>query len=113
MNNLRNKVQLIGHVGNNPEVKSTSNGRSMAKFSLATRENYKNQQGEKVDETYWHYITVWGKNADFAGKYIQKGQELAIEGKLHPKMYNDKDGNKRFSVEIIVNELVLLGKKEK
>lgn len=113
MNNLRNKVQLIGNVGNTPEFKEVAGGRKMAKLSLATKEDYKNQKGEWVKETYWHQITLWGKQAEVAEKFIQKGSEIAIEGKLHPRSYEDKDGTKKFVVEIQVNEMVLLGKKEK
>lgn len=111
MNNLRNKVNLIGNLGNNPEVKVFESGKKMVRLSLATSENYKNTNGEKVEETQWHNLVVWGKTADIAEKYLQKGSELAIEGKLTYRSYDDKNGEKKYITEIIVNELMMLGKK--
>ena len=111
MNNLRNKVSLIGNLGNNPEVKVFESGKKMVRLSLATSENYKNIKGEKVEETQWHNLVAWGKTADIAEKYLQKGSELAIEGKLSYRSYEDKNGEKKYITEIIVNELMMLGKK--
>lgn len=111
MNNLRNKVQLIGHLGNNPEIKSLDGGRKVAKFSLATNESYKNQQGEKVEDTQWHNLVAWGKTADFCEQFLSKGIEVAVEGKLTHRDYTDNQGIKRFITEIQVNELLLLSKK--
>ena len=111
MNNLRNKVNLIGNLGNNPEVKVFESGKKMVRLSLATSENYKNIKGEKVEETQWHNLVAWGKTADIAEKYLQKGSELAIEGKLSYRSYEDKNGEKKYITEIIVNELMMLGKK--
>jgi single-strand DNA-binding protein len=111
MNNLRNKVNLIGNLGNNPEVKVFESGKKMVRLSLATSENYKNTNGEKVEETQWHNLVAWGKTADIAEKYLQKGSELAIEGKLTYRSYEDKNGEKKYITEIIVNELMMLGKK--
>ena len=82
MNNLRNKVQLIGNLGNNPEVKSLDGGKKLAKFSIATNERYKSAKGEKVTETQWHNLIAWGKTAEIVEKYLTKGKEVAIEGKL-------------------------------
>jgi len=111
MNALKNKVQLIGNLGNAPEVKNTETGKKIAKFRLATNETYRNTKGEKVTETQWHNIIAWGKVADIAEKYLSKGTEVAIEGKLLNHSYVDKDGSKKFFTEVQVNELLLLGSK--
>lgn len=111
MNALRNKVQLIGNLGNAPEVRTTESGKKLVKFSIATNESYRNAKGEKVTETQWHNIIAWGKVADIAEKYLTKGTEVAIEGKLMNNNYTDKDGNKKYSTEIQVHELLLLGSK--
>jgi single-strand DNA-binding protein len=111
MNALKNKVQLIGNLGNAPEIKNTEKGRKLAKFSIATNETYYNAKGEKVVETQWHNLVAWGKVADVAEKYLAKGSEVAIEGKLMNNNYTDKDGNKRYSTEVQVHELLLLGGK--
>ena len=109
MSTLRNKVQLIGHVGQDPEVKSI-NDKKVANLTLATNEHYTNANGEKVEQTEWHKITAWGKTAELIEKYVVKGKEIAIEGKLSHRSYDDKDGNKRYVTEILVNEMLLLGK---
>jgi single-strand DNA-binding protein len=111
MNALRNKVQLIGKLGTDPEVKNIEGGRKLAKFSMATNEIYRNAKGEKVEETQWHRLIAWGKVAEIAEKYLTKGTEVAIEGKLVNNNYTDKDGNKRYSTEIVVQELLLIGAK--
>ena len=108
---LKNKVQLIGNLGNNPEIKTLEGGKKLAKFSLATSETYRNAQGEKVKETQWHNIIVWGKVAEIVEKYLTKGSEVAVEGKLTNRSQNDKDGNKKYITEIQVNELLMLGEK--
>lgn len=108
---LKNKVQLIGNLGNAPEVKTTESGKTMARFSVATNESYRNANGEKVTETTWHNLVAWGKVAEIAGKYLSKGSEVAIEGKLINRNYLDKDGNKKYITEVQVNELLLLGAK--
>ena len=112
MNNLKNRVQLIGHLGMNPEVRNLEKGTKMARFSLATHEVYTNQRGEKVTETHWHNVVIWGKTAETAEKYLQKGQEVAVEGRLVTRSYTDKDGQKRFSTEVVVNEFLMLGNKK-
>ena len=109
--NLRNKVQLIGNLGMDPEVKEVKNGKKMAKFSLATNETYKNSAGEKVTDTQWHNIVVWGSAAGVAERFLQKGSEVAVEGKLVNRSYNDKEGNKKYITEIEVRDILLLGKK--
>ncbi|MBO9594053.1 MAG: single-stranded DNA-binding protein [Niabella sp.] len=108
MYTIKNKVQLIGHLGNAPEVKAIASGKKMARFSLATNESYKNTKGEKVTETQWHNLVVWGKLADIAAKYLEKGREVAVEGKLVNRQYEDKNGQKRYYAEIQVQELLLL-----
>ena len=110
---LKNKVQLIGHLGNAPEIKNTESGKKLARFSVATNENYRNTKGEKVTETTWHNLVAWGKVADIAEKYLVKGTEIAIEGKLISRSYTDKDGKKKYVSEVQVNELLLLGSKPK
>ncbi len=108
---LKNKVQLIGNLGNAPEVKTLESGKKMARFSVATNEIYRNAKGEKVTETQWHNLIAWGKVAEIVEKFLTKGKEVAIEGKLINRSYNDKDGNKKYVTEIQVNELLLLGAK--
>lgn len=108
---LRNKVQLIGHLGKEPEIKTLEDGKKMAKFTMATNDSYRNAKGEKVEETQWHNLVAWGKLAQFAEKYLTKGKEIAVEGKLVTRPYNDKNGNKKYFTEISVNELLLLGSK--
>lgn len=111
MKNLRNSVTLIGNLGMDPEVKTIENGSMLAKFSLATKDQYKNNKDEKVLDTTWHNLIAWGKTAEIAEKYLKKGNEVAIEGKLTNRSYEAKDGSKRYVTEIIVNEILLLGKK--
>ena len=111
MNALKNRVQLIGHLGQNPEVKQT-NGGPLARFSLATTERYKNKQGERVEDTQWHNVVIWGNLAEIAEKYLQKGKEVALEGKLVHRSYEDKDGNKRYISEIVASDFLMLGKKD-
>ena len=111
MNALKNKVQLIGNLGNAPEVRTTKNGKKMVRFSMATSEVYKNANGEKVTETQWHNLIAWGKVADIAEKFLSKGTEVAIEGKLINNNYIDKDGNKRYATDVHVNQLLLIGNK--
>jgi single-strand DNA-binding protein len=108
---LKNKVQLIGNLGHAPEVRTTETGKKLVKFSVATNEIYRNANGEKIKETQWHNLIAWGKLADIAEKYLLKGSEVAIEGKLINRNYTDKEGNKKYVTEIQVNELLLLGSK--
>ena len=113
MNALRNKVQLIGNLGNAPEVRDTEGGKKMVRFSMATNESYRNTKGEKVTETQWHNLIAWGKVASIVEKYLAKGTEVAIEGKLINRNYTDKTGVKKYITEIQVHELLLLGSKAK
>lgn len=110
MNTLRNKVQLIGHVGNAPEIVNLESGKKLAKFSIATNSSYKNAKGEKIEDTQWHNIVAWGATADLVEKYVPKGKEIGIEGRLTSRSYEDKEGVKRYITEIVCNEVLLLGK---
>lgn len=111
MSNLRNNVQLIGRLGKNPEVKQLESGRFVANVSIATNDIYKNAKGEKVIETQWHNLVAWGKNAENFQKILNKGDEVAINGKLTHRSYEDKDGIIRYVTEIVVNEFVKLSNK--
>lgn len=108
MQNLKNKVHLIGNLGMDPEIKKLENGSSLAKFSLATSDSYKNKDGEKVKETQWHNLVAWGPRAEFTEKYLKKGQEVAVEGKLTHRTYEDKEGKKMYITEVIVNDVQML-----
>lgn len=110
MSTLRNTVQLIGHVGNDPEIVNLESGKKLAKFSIATNESYKNAKGEKITDTQWHNIVAWGKTAELIENYVPKGKEVGIEGKLTSRSYEDKEGIKRYFTEVVCNELLLLGK---
>lgn len=110
MNNLRNKVQLIGNAGMEPEIKDV-NGSKLAKLSIATNETYTNKSGERVTDTQWHNIVAWGKTAELIERFVTKGKEIAIEGKLNTRSYEDQDGKKRYVTEIIMNDFLLLGAK--
>ena len=112
MNALRNKVQLIGNLGMDPEVKSLDGGKKLAKMSIATNENYKNAKGEKVTETQWHNLVAWGKTAEIIERFLKKGSEVAIEGKLINRNYTDKEGIKRYVTEIEVSEVLMLDAKK-
>ena len=109
MSNLRNSVRLVGFLGSEPEVKVVAN-KKMARVSIAINEYHKNEKGEKVEETQWHRISAWGKTAEVIEKYVTKGKEIAVEGKLTHRSYEDKNGDKKYYTEVVVNELLLLGK---
>ena len=110
MNTIRNKVQLIGNLGSQPEIVSLDSGKTLAKFTMATNDYYKDAKGEKIQDTQWHNLVAWGKTAEIIEKYVSKGQEIAIEGKLTNRSYEDKTGAKRYISEVVVNEVLLLGK---
>jgi single-strand DNA-binding protein len=110
MNALKNRVQLIGHVGQEPEIKSLDGGKKLANLTIATNEVYYRENGDKVENTEWHRVSAWGKTAEIIEKYVIKGKEVAIEGKLSHRSYDDKDGNKRYITEIVASEILLLGK---
>lgn len=111
MNTLRNKVQLVGNLGNTPEVITLESGKKLAKFSMATNETYRNNNGEKVTDTQWHNIVAWNKTAEIIENYLDKGSEVMIEGKLTTRSWDDKEGNKRYITEVVCNELLMLGGK--
>ena len=112
MSTLRNRVQLIGNLGNNPEMITLESGKKIAKFSIATNESYKNSQGEKVTDTQWHNVVAWNKTAEIIERYLEKGTEVAIEGKLTSRSYETKEGEKKYITEVVCNEIVLLGGKQ-
>ena len=113
MNAIQNKVQLIGNLGKDPEVKNLTSGKIKANFSLATSENYRNAQGEKVTDTQWHNVVAWGKIAEIAENYLQKGNKVAIEGKLVHRVYDDSEGQKRYITEVVANSVMMLDAKPK
>lgn len=110
MNTLKNRVQLIGNVGNDPEIKTLEGGKKLASLSIATNESYMNDKGEKVEQTEWHRVTAWGKTAEIIEKYVTKGKEVAIEGKLSHRSYDDKNGEKRYITEVVVSGIQMFGK---
>lgn len=108
MNALRNKVQLIGNLGNDPEIVTTESGAKLAKFSLATNETYKNAKGEKVTDTQWHNVVAWGRTAEVIEKFLNKGKEVVVEGKLVSRSYETKEGEKKYITEIRCNEFLMM-----
>ncbi len=111
MSTLKNRVQLIGRVGKTPEVKEYGENKKRAYFSLAINDISYNEKGERIENTQWHDIVVWGKQADIVEKFVDKGREIAVEGKLVNRSFDDKDGNKRYVTEIAVSEIMFLGSK--
>jgi len=107
-----NKVILVGNLGKDPEVKYLDNGVAVANFSLATTENYKNKEGEKVSQTEWHNIVLWRGLAEIAEKYLKKGASVYIEGKIKTRKWEDKDGNTRYNTEILADNMTMLGGKK-
>lgn len=112
MTNMKNFVQLIGRLGQDPEFKSLENGNSLVRFSVATDESYKDKSGQKVDRSYWHNVVAWGKTADLMKDFLQKGSKVVLKGKLVQRSYDAKDGSKRYITEIEANEFVSMEKKE-
>ena len=106
-----NKVILVGNLGKDPEVRYLDNGVAVANFSLATTENYKNKQGERVSQTEWHNIVLWRGLAEVAEKYLKKGSSIYIEGKIKNRKWEDKDGNTRYNTEILGDNMTMLGAK--
>jgi single-strand DNA-binding protein len=111
MSTLRNRVQLIGNLGNNPEIITLESGKKLAKFSIATNESYRNSQGEKVTDTQWHNVVAWNKTAEIIERYLEKGSEVAVEGKLTSRSYETKEGEKKYITEVVCNEVLMLGGK--
>lgn len=112
MTTLRNRVQLIGNLGMDPEMVTFENGKKLAKFSVATSEVYYDTKGEKVEDTQWHNVVAWGNLAERTEKYLKKGSSLALDGKLVYRTYEDKEGQKKYMTEIVMNEMIFLSKKE-
>lgn len=112
MKSVRNSVQLIGRLGKDPDVKNFGKSQK-ASFSVATTDSYKNAKGEKVEDTQWHNVVIWGKLAEIAGQYLKKGAEVALEGKLVHRVYETDKGEKRYVTEINVNDFAMLGSKPK
>lgn len=108
MNAMRNKVLLIGNLGQDPEIKTLESGKKVAHFTLATNESFKNSEGQKVEETTWHNIVAWNSLADTASRFLKKGREVAVEGKLVYRSYEDKKGVTKNITEIVLNDLLLL-----
>ena len=111
MTSLKNSVHLIGHLGIDPETTTFDSGKMKVRFSLATSENYRNANGERVQETQWHNIVAWGGPAKVAAEYLKKGKEIALEGKLTNRSWEDKDGQKHYITEIVANQILMLDKK--
>lgn len=111
MSNSVNKVILVGRLGKDPELKYTQGGTPVARFSLATDESWKDQNGEKQQRTEWHNIVAWRKLAEICGQYLSKGKLVYIEGKLQTRSWEDKEGNKRYTTEIVADNMVMLGAK--
>ncbi len=110
---MKNQVRLIGNLGTDPEIKEVGTNRKLAKLNLATNESYRNDKGERVTETQWHNLVGWGKVATLIEKYLKKGSEIAVEGKLNNRTYVDKEGHKRYYCEIVISDMVMLGAKSK
>tara|TARA_B100001179_G_scaffold47730_1_gene31967 strand:- start:239 stop:619 length:381 start_codon:yes stop_codon:yes gene_type:complete len=111
MSTLKNHVQLIGNVGQEPTITNLESGKKVARFSVATNEHYKNNKGEKVQSTDWHTVVAWGKTAEIIENYVGKGKEIAITGKLRTRTYTTDDGNQRYVTEVEANEILLLRSK--
>lgn len=112
MSTVRNFVQLVGNLGKKPEIKHFESGKSLAKFSLATSYHYTNKAGEKVQDTQWHNIVVWGKEVEFVEKNLDKGMEVMIKGRINYNSYEDKNGVKRVFTEIIAEKIELVEKSQ-
>ncbi|MEO0505099.1 MAG: single-stranded DNA-binding protein [Bacteroidota bacterium] len=111
MSTIKNHVQLIGNVGVEPTITNLESGKKVARLSLATNEYYKDNKGEKQTDTNWHTIVAWGKVAEIVEKYVTKGKEIGISGKLKTRTYETENGNTRYVTEVEANEILLLGSK--
>lgn len=109
MNNIRNKVQLIGNVGQTPEIITIQKGKKLVNITLATNEFYKDSNGDKKTETQWHNLVAWGKTAEIIENFVKKGEEIAVEGKIIYENYEAKDGTKRYATKIRISEILMLG----
>ncbi len=111
MNTLRNNVKLIGRLGQDPEIKTLDKGGKLASFSLATTDRYKDKEGKMKDQTEWHNIVAWGNLADRCEKYLKKGKEVLIDGKLTHRSWEDKNGVKHQTSEVVMNDMLFIGAK--
>lgn len=109
---MRNRVTLIGHLGKDPELVTFENGTKKASFTIATNSSYKKQNGEKKDDTQWHNVIFFGRSAEIAMEYLKKGREVAVEGRLSTRSYDDEKGVRRYFTEIVGSELVLLSSRK-
>lgn len=107
---MQNRVQLIGNTGNDPIIKTLESGKKVANLTIATKDYYKNDKGERVEQTEWHTVVAWGKTAEIIEKFVTKGKQIGIEGKLTHRSYEDKNGEKRYITEVVASEIMLLGK---
>jgi single-strand DNA-binding protein len=105
-----NKVILVGNLGGDPEIRYTPNGTAVANFRIATTERFTNKNGEKESRTEWHRIVAWGRLAEICNEYLKKGKQVYVEGRIQTRQWEDKDGNKRSSTEIVANNMVMLGR---
>jgi single-strand DNA-binding protein len=108
MNSLKNRVTLIGNLGQDPEIKTTETGKKVTHFTLATDDGYKNSEGQKISETTWHNIVAWNGLAEIAGKYLKKGRQVAVEGRIVYRSFEDKKGSTKYITEIVLNDLIML-----
>lgn len=108
MNTLKNRVQLIGNLGSDPEIINTDSGKKLAKFSLATNESFKNAEGKKITDTQWHQVIAWNKTAEIIEKFASQGKNIAVTGKLTNRSYEDSQGQKRYITEIVAQEILFL-----
>ena len=111
MNALRNKVQLIGRLGQDPKTINFDDGKSKVNFSMATNESYRNGEGDKIEKTQWHDVVAWGSLGEIMSQYLKKGAEVAIEGRLMYRTYDDNEGKTRYVTEVVASELLMLDKK--
>jgi single-strand DNA-binding protein len=111
MKSIKNHVQLIGNVGQEPTITNLESGKKVARFSIATNEYYKDAKGEKQTDTNWHTVVAWGKTAEIVEKFVGKGKEVGITGKLKTRTYSTDDGNQRYVTEVVADEILLLGSK--
>ncbi len=105
-----NKVILIGNLGKDPEIRHTASGAPVANFSIATNEAWNNKDGQREERTEWHRVVAFGKLADICGQYLKKGKQVYIEGRLQTRSWEDRDGNKRYTTEIVASTMKMLGR---
>ncbi|MCB9168757.1 MAG: single-stranded DNA-binding protein [Flavobacteriales bacterium] len=108
MNTLKNNVQLIGNLGNDPELRETTGGKKMVRMSVATNDSYRNQAGERIDDTQWHTVVAWGRQAERAMELLHKGSKVALQGKLVHRNFEGRDGQKRYVTEVVMNEFQVM-----